>query len=172
MEYSTRPQRISCQYDYIRTIPGTLKAIQFLCDLVALILGATAPAISYSGHKGFFTFVAILAIIITTILFLLALINLQAVCIPDRWLLIEMFWCAFIALLFFIASIVVATIAKYNGVYGAAAFFGFAAFFTYLADAIYRFRLVRAGPRGRHTETYTSNTTTTTTTATRQQPTY
>jgi len=32
-----------------------------------------------------------------------------------------MFWCAFIALLYFIASIIVATIAKHNGIYGAAA---------------------------------------------------
>jgi hypothetical protein len=32
-----------------------------------------------------------------------------------------MFWCAFIALFYFIASIVIATIAKYVGTYGAAA---------------------------------------------------
>lgn len=32
-----------------------------------------------------------------------------------------MFWCAFIAVMFFIASIVVATVGKYSGVYGAAA---------------------------------------------------
>ncbi|CAF0994587.1 unnamed protein product [Rotaria sordida] len=172
MDYGTRPQRISCQYGYISTIPGILKAIEFICDAGALILGAVAPTITFTGHKGFFTFVAALAIIITTILFLLALINIQAVCIPDRWLVIEMSWCALIALLFFIASIVVATVAKYNGVYGAAAFFGFAAFITYAADAINRFRLLRAGPRSRHTETYTSNTTTTTTNVTRQQPTF
>jgi hypothetical protein len=41
---------------------------------------------------------------------------------------------------------------------------------TYLADAIYRFRLIRAGPRARHTETYATSTTTTT--VTREQPTY
>jgi hypothetical protein len=32
-----------------------------------------------------------------------------------------MFWCLFIALLYLIASIVVASIAQYRGVYGAAA---------------------------------------------------
>ncbi|CAF0879317.1 unnamed protein product [Rotaria sp. Silwood1] len=169
MDYVARPQRISCQYGYISTISGILKTIEFVCDAVALILGAAAPSMAFSGHKGFFTFVAALAIIITTILFALALLNIQAVCMPERWLFIEMFWCAFIALLFFIASIVLATVAKHNGVYGAAAFFGFAAFVTYVADAINRFRLLRAGPHGRHTETYTSNTTTT---VTRQQPTY
>ncbi|CAF2409583.1 unnamed protein product [Rotaria sp. Silwood2] len=169
MDYGTRPQRISCQYGYIRTISGILKTIEFVCDAVALILGAAAPSMVFSGHKGFFTFVAALAIVITAILFVLALLNIQTVCIPDRWLVIEMFWCALIALLFFIASIVVATIAKHNGVYGAAAFFGFAAFVTYVADAINRFRLLRAGPRSQHTETYISNTTTT---VTRQQPTY
>jgi len=43
---------------------------------------------TYSGHKGFFTFVAALAIVVTTILFLFSFINLQAVCIPERWLMI------------------------------------------------------------------------------------
>jgi len=42
----------------------------------------------YSGHRGFFIFVAALAIVITTILFLFSFINLQAVCMPERWLVI------------------------------------------------------------------------------------
>jgi hypothetical protein len=53
-----------------------------------LILGLIAPGDGYTGQKGYFTFVAALAIIITTILFLLALINLQAVCCAERWLTI------------------------------------------------------------------------------------
>lgn len=108
MDYGTRPQRISCQYGYIRTVPGILKTIELvsvffyqifhkrnnliqyiqLCDIIALILGAAAPSENYTGHRGFFMFVAALAIIITTFLFLLALINLQAVCIPERWVMI------------------------------------------------------------------------------------
>ena len=46
-------------------------------------------------------------------------------------------------------------------------FFGFAAFIAYLADGLNRLRLIRAGPRDRHTET-----TATTTTVTRQEPTF
>jgi hypothetical protein len=29
-EYGPRPQRISCQFSYIRTFPGALKVIQFV----------------------------------------------------------------------------------------------------------------------------------------------
>ncbi len=77
-----------------------------------------------------------------------------------------MFWCAFIALFYFIASIVIATIANQAGIYGGAAvndslkedykekkmmnvffflqFFGFAAFITYVADGIFQFRTYRS----------------------------
>jgi hypothetical protein len=51
-------------------------------------LGAAAPSLTYSGHKGFFVVVAGLAILVTSFLLLLALINLQAVCIPERWPLV------------------------------------------------------------------------------------
>lgn len=30
MDSDMRPQRISCQYEYIRTIPGILKTIEFV----------------------------------------------------------------------------------------------------------------------------------------------
>ncbi|CAF1065011.1 unnamed protein product [Adineta ricciae] len=167
MSSEARPLRITCQINYLRTLPGILKIIQFACDILSIILGAAAPTLTYTGHKGFFVFVAILATVGTAFLLVLSLINLQAVCIPERWPMIEMFWCGFIALLYFIASIVIATIASNSGVFGAAAFFGFAAFIAYLADGLNRFRLMRTGLRGQHTET-----TTTTTTVTRQEPTY
>jgi hypothetical protein len=51
-------------------------------------LGLAAPTYTFMGQKGFFTFVAALAIIITTILFILAMLNIQGVCIPTRWPLI------------------------------------------------------------------------------------
>ncbi|CAF0783422.1 unnamed protein product [Didymodactylos carnosus] len=78
---------------------------------------------------------------------------------------VEMFWCAFIALLYLIASIIVATLAKYHGVYGAAAFFGFAAFITYVFDGLNNFRMYRFGTtveRNYGNTTVTQQTTTTT----------
>ncbi|UJR20806.1 hypothetical protein I4U23_023918 [Adineta vaga] len=121
MDNDTRSPRLTCSLKYLRTIPGILKIVQFVCDVICIILGGVAPSLTFTGHKGFFLFVAVLAIVITTFLILLAVINLQAVCIPERWPLIEMFCCCIIALLYCIASIVVATAAKTNGVYGAAA---------------------------------------------------
>jgi hypothetical protein len=55
-------------------------------------LGAAAPSLTYGGFKGFFVVVAGIAIIVTSFLLLLALINLQAVCIPERWPLIVNFF--------------------------------------------------------------------------------
>lgn len=85
-EYGPRPQRISLQCNYLRSFPGVLKVIQFVCDLVALILGLAAPSDKYIGHKGYFTFVAALAIIITLLFLIFALINLQRVCCQVYWL--------------------------------------------------------------------------------------
>jgi hypothetical protein len=51
-------------------------------------LGLIAPAGDYAGQRGFLIFVTVLAVFVTTVLFLLAFINLQAVCIPERWLMI------------------------------------------------------------------------------------
>ena len=53
-----------------------------------MILGFAAPSEGYMGHKGYFTFVAVLAIIITTLLLIFALINLQATCCSARWLVV------------------------------------------------------------------------------------
>lgn len=53
-----------------------------------MILGFASPSEGYVGHKGYFTFVAVLAIIITTLFLIFALINVQAVCCPARWLVV------------------------------------------------------------------------------------
>ncbi len=52
---------------------------------MTLILSLVAPAGDYSGHRGYLIFVAVLALVGTLFLFLIAFINLQAVCIPERW---------------------------------------------------------------------------------------
>jgi hypothetical protein len=51
-------------------------------------LGLLAPAGDYAGHRGYLIFVAVLGLVVTTFLFIIAFINLQAVCIPERWLTI------------------------------------------------------------------------------------
>lgn len=128
-----------------RSINGILKLIEFLCDLLAVILcGAASGVVGGSGHRGFFLFVSILALIITFFIIIIMLLNVQAVLLRGRWPMIELIWCGFIALFYFIASIVIATIANRNGTYGGAAFFGFAAFITYTADAITQFRTNRS----------------------------
>ncbi|CAF1572844.1 unnamed protein product [Adineta steineri] len=170
MEDDERP-RLGCRLNYVRKLPGMLKIVQLACSFIAIILVAVAPTLTYSGNKGFFIFVSIVAISITTILLLMALINLQAVFIPERWSIIELCWCAFIALFYFIAGIVIATATDGNALYGAAACFGFAACIAYIVDFINRIRLRRAEEASENTET-TVTKTTTTTTVTRQQPVY
>ncbi|CAF3953368.1 unnamed protein product [Rotaria magnacalcarata] len=125
--------------DYIKSVPGILKMIE-----LAIILCGAAPTIDgSSGNKGFFLFVSILALILTFALFIIFIFNINTWCPIIPWKYTELGWCAFIALFYFIASIVIATIAKYDGAYGGATFFGFAAFLTYTAEAVYHFLKIR-----------------------------
>ncbi|CAF1446410.1 unnamed protein product [Adineta steineri] len=169
MDNDERP-RLGCRLNYVRKLPGMLKLVQLACSFIALILVAVAPTLTYSSRKGFFLFVSIVSLSVTTILLLMALINLQAVFIPERWSLIELCWCVFIALFYFIAGIVVATAVNGNAMFGAVAFFGFAACIAYIVDFINRIRLRRAEEASENTETTVTKTTTTT--VTRQQPVY
>ncbi|CAF1080428.1 unnamed protein product [Rotaria sordida] len=133
-----------------------LKIIELVCDIIAVILCGAGPSLNEgNGRRGFFLFVTILALIITIVIFLICISNLKALCQKRHWYIIEIAWCIFIALFYFISSIVIATAAKDSGVYGAAAFFGFAAFCTYVADAIYQFLELRSTPRA---EQYATNT--------------
>ncbi|CAF0753585.1 unnamed protein product [Didymodactylos carnosus] len=112
------PQGISCRPVYVTTLAGVLKFFEIFCDILALILAGAAPVYDeVVGHRGFFIFVAAVALIISFILLIACILNVNNV----RWP------------------------AKYSGVYGAATFFGFAAFATYLFDGINRFRLSRSG---------------------------
>ncbi|CAF0977646.1 unnamed protein product [Rotaria sordida] len=107
-----------------------LKIIELVCDIIAVILCGAGPSLNEGNGR-------------------------RALCQKRHWYIIEIAWCIFIALFYFISSIVIATAAKDSGVYGAAAFFGFAAFCTYVADAIYQFLELRSTPRA---EQYATNT--------------
>lgn len=135
------PLGLSCSLDHIKSIAGVLQMFELLFDLLALIIGAAPPDVpGFSGNKGFFIFVTVLALVITLIFFILFCMKAQKLCCTARWFWIQIIWCAFISLLFFIGSIVIAVVGKENGAYGAAAFFGFAAMITYIADIIYTWR--------------------------------
>ncbi|CAF1506519.1 unnamed protein product [Adineta steineri] len=145
MDYESKG--VTCRVDYIRSIPGILKIIELFCDLLGTALAGAGPAVDSvtTGQRGFFLFVSIVALIITTVLLVLGLLNIHNVFLTGRWPIIEFCWCAFISLFYFIASIVIATVGKYDGRFGAAAFFGFAAFITYVAEAVLQFRAYRSG---------------------------
>ncbi|CAF1457868.1 unnamed protein product [Adineta ricciae] len=135
---------IGCSLDYLRTIPGILKIIELLCDILGTILAGAAPVYdSTAGNRSFYLFVSILALIITFVLLILGLLNVHNVVLRGRWPIIELCWCLFICLFYFIAGIVIAVVGKYHGAYGAAAFFGFAAMIVYGADAFFQFRTYR-----------------------------
>ncbi|UJR28772.1 hypothetical protein I4U23_009998 [Adineta vaga] len=149
---------IGCNLGYFRNIPGILKIIELLCDLLGTILAGAAPICDgTSGKRGFYLFVSIVGLIITFILLILNLLNVPNVVLRGRWPLIEMGWCAFITLFYFIAGIVIATAGSCHGTYGAAAFFGFAAMITYAADAFFQFRAHRSGSLNEPGQQYAPN---------------
>lgn len=137
---------IGFEMGYLKSIPGALKIFELLFDFMALILSAAAPIIDgYSGNRGFFIFVTVLALIVTVLLFIIMLFKINESCLSQWWGNVELVWCMFIALFYFIGSIVIAVVGPYAGIYGAAAFFGFAAFLTYLGDGLNRLRLRLTG---------------------------
>jgi hypothetical protein len=107
--------------------------------LLALILGAAGPSLDgYTGHKGFFIFVAIFGLIGTLPLFIVGLFNLRSLCFAEKWKLIvniikhderiakrfyfqDLFWSGLMSLLYFIGSIVIAVAARWSSIFGAAA---------------------------------------------------
>ncbi|CAF3477660.1 unnamed protein product [Rotaria sp. Silwood1] len=136
------------QWEYVRSPFFVLKAIELFCDLLSIILCGAGPNLEEgNGRRGFFLFVCIFALIITVVLLIICLINLKAMFHREIWHKIEIGWCTFFALFYFIGSIVIATAGKENGVYAGAATFGFLALFAYIADGVYQFMQLRNPPR-------------------------
>lgn len=60
--------------------------------MAVILCGAASAVLGGSGHKGFFLFVSILALIITFVLIIIMLLNVQAVLLRGRWPLIVILW--------------------------------------------------------------------------------
>ncbi|CAF3457580.1 unnamed protein product [Rotaria sp. Silwood1] len=117
------------QWEYVRSPFFVLKAIELFCDLLSIILCGAGPNLE------------------EVVLLIICFINLKAMFHKEIWHKIEIGWCTFFALFYFIGSIVIATAGKENGVYAGAATFGFLALFAYIADGVYQFMQLRNPPR-------------------------
>ncbi|XP_064640197.1 plasmolipin-like isoform X1 [Lineus longissimus] len=165
----TDSTQTGCYTGYIRTIPGILKIVEMVLDLIVII--CCACIVGGGGTSGWGTFLAASAIITTAILFIFHITNLISR-LPGPWLVIEFAYFVIYAALYVITAIVCAAFA---GTYispasGAAAFFAFAAAGVYGVDAFLMFRTWRAAgsPVGRTESTQATTTTTVTTVETAQ----
>lgn len=152
---------------YIRTIPGILKIVEILLDILVLICASIEYWYSIGG--GWVQFVAASALVTTLILFIFHFFNIISR-LPGPWIFIEFIYYAVFILLYLIAAIVAAVRAPLAPAIGAACFFCFAALAVYAVDCFFMYRSYKTVQHSHTSEaTATTATTTTTTYETRTQ---
>lgn len=168
---TTRTQTTKPYFDpaYLRTIPGILKIVQIIFDIIGLIcvasVGYSTRYLSSIGGDPFYEFVAVVGFVITLILLILYLFHVVGYLYKVPWYLIEFIYCLVWAIFFFIASVCVAVYCGRYGCrgrhagWGAGAFFGFCAMIAYAVDAYFKFRAWRAGEAPQVIRSQTSQTT-------------
>jgi len=172
METQTHSQTTTCQchfnLDYIRTIPGILKIVEFVLAVIAF---ACATSIPYGWcGLGWVSFVGISGFVGALISFFFHLL------ITWTWawsLLIELIWYAIWTIFFLIAGIVAAADANcdyirafsYTNTAGAAAAFSFFSMVAWAVDSAFQAQGLRISWTS-SSATATTTTTTTTTKAT------
>jgi hypothetical protein len=124
---------------YIQSIPGLLKAVAIIVDLVGFIIAQFGYN---SGKSSFFSFTTMSAFWIS--LFLLALYSFHVI---EKfhfwpWLLIEFAYCLIWTSFFFLSSLLMVID---GGTHSAAGVFGFIAFGLYGYDAFIKYKGYSAG---------------------------
>lgn len=158
---STRVTIAPCQFDpsYVRTVPGILKIVQMVADILGFICVVSSRD---SYHSGWYDFVAMTGFLLTGTLLLFYFFHLIERLHMLPWLLIEFIYCTLWTLFFFISAVLVAT-RPYTGGYIAGAVFGFVATVAYGYDAFLKFMGWRSGDIAqgeRHIATATTTTAT------------
>lgn len=147
---------------YVRTIPGILKIVEILLDILVLICASIDNWYAIGG--GWVQFVSASALITTVILFIFHFFHIISR-IPGPIVFIEFIYYCVYVFLYLIAAIVAAVRAPYAGSIGAAAFFCFAALAVYAVDTFFLYRGWRVVQHP-HTTSGTAVSTATTTTTT------
>ncbi|KAI5742294.1 hypothetical protein M8J77_005832 [Diaphorina citri] len=118
---------------YLRTVPGLLKMIQIVLNLIGFILISMSMYSMYF-RANFFNTVAMFGFWFTGILLVLYLFHIIEKLYKIPWLKIEFVYCSILAAFYFIASILCASWATHS-TFGVAAIFGFCATGAYAYDA-------------------------------------
>lgn len=163
---SSGPGTIGPRMDYIRTIPGILKIVEMVLDVIVFI----CSVIPWWPPEGWIGFVSMSALLTTLIIFLLYLFGVIHRLPAWRVLLEFIYYCVF-SVFYLIAAIVAASYAKYHSSIAACTFFAFAATAIYAVDTYFQFRAWRTG-QAEMTTTQASTTTTTTATHVETKTTY
>jgi len=131
---------------YIRTIPGMLKVVQVVLNMIGFICVMAAPAYWRSQSVGnWFCFVTMTAFWTTGTLLVFYLLHVIEKFHVIPWMLVEMVFCSLWSFFYFTAALDTAVNASSTAAFGAAAFFGFVAMGVYGYDAFLKFTGWRAG---------------------------
>lgn len=132
------------RYDpnYIKTVPGILKAIVCVLSLIGFICIEISKW-SHHSRGGFFNFVAMTAFWFSGLMLIFYMFHVVEKFFKIPWLKIELGFYALWTVLYLLASILAVTFN--SSAYIVAGFFGFLAMIVYGYDAWVKYQLVRAG---------------------------
>jgi len=129
---------------YVRSLPGTLKVVQLVLNLLGFICVSVARN-SNAHNANWFSFVSMGGFWITLLLLLLFLFHIIERLHFIPWLLAETVYCGIWTFIYFTAATAVASIGHYEGVFVAAAVFGYLAMLAYGFDAYLKYIAWKAG---------------------------
>lgn len=132
------------RYDrlYIQTIPGILKAVVIVLNLIGFIC-IEASKYSHLSRGEYFNFVAMCGFWFSGLMLIFYIFHVVEKFFKIPWLKIEFVFYALWTLLYLIAAILAVTFN--SGAYTAAGFFGFLAMVVYGYDAFLKYQLIRSG---------------------------
>ncbi|XP_013787640.1 MARVEL domain-containing protein 1-like [Limulus polyphemus] len=146
---------------YIRTVPGILKVVQVVINLIGFICAQVALC-SLCSESNWFSFVSMTAFWVTLILLIFYLFHVIEKTHIIPWLLVELVYCGVWTIFYLIAALVVSVNGRYDNAWAAAGFFGFVAMLLYGTDTFLKYKAWRTGEiaQGERTVTVTTSQTT------------
>nr|CAD7606532.1 unnamed protein product [Timema genevievae] len=147
---------------YIRTIPGILKVVQIVLNLLGFICISVSWGAT-SSRGSWFNTVAMTGFWFTGIMLALYLFHVVEKFYKIPWLKIEFVFCALWVFFYLLAASLAADYGKADEAFGAAAFFGFCAMVVYGYDAFLKFNGVRSGALAQGDRVVTKSTSSTVT---------
>lgn len=137
---------------YARTVPGILKVVQVVLNLLGFIC-VTVSVFSSHSRGAWFNTVAMGGFWFTGIVLVLYLFHFVEKFSKIPWLKIEFVFCTVWTVLYLLAASLVADFARNTEAFGVAAVFGFCAMVAYGYDAWLKYHASRSGAlaQGQHT---------------------